>query len=48
MVIGIHQYREPKQVDQLPGMLMLPFVGKISEYAINRRAWSDKDEHHFK
>ena len=45
MVIGIHQYRDPKQVDQLPGMLMLPFVGKISGYAINRREWSDKDEH---
>jgi sterol desaturase/sphingolipid hydroxylase (fatty acid hydroxylase superfamily) len=45
MVIGIHQYREPKQVDQLPGMLMLPFIGKISGYAINRREWSGKDEH---
>jgi sterol desaturase/sphingolipid hydroxylase (fatty acid hydroxylase superfamily) len=37
MVIGIHQYRDPRQVDQLPGMLALPFVGTISEYAINRR-----------
>jgi sterol desaturase/sphingolipid hydroxylase (fatty acid hydroxylase superfamily) len=25
MTIGIHKYRDPKQVDQLPGMLMLPF-----------------------
>lgn len=44
MVIGIHHYRDPGQVDRLPGMLMLPFVGKISGYAINRREWRDKDE----
>ncbi|MCH7881233.1 MAG: sterol desaturase family protein [Proteobacteria bacterium] len=36
MVIGIHKFREPKQVDQLPGMLMLPFIGKISDYVISR------------
>jgi sterol desaturase/sphingolipid hydroxylase (fatty acid hydroxylase superfamily) len=45
MVIGIHNYRDPKQVDRLPGMLILPFVGKISEYTINRREWSGKNEH---
>ncbi len=44
MVIGIHKYREPKQVNQLPGMLMLPFIGEISDYAINRREWSEKDK----
>lgn len=43
MTIGIHHYRDPKQVERLPGMLMLPFIGKITEYAINRRSWeSDK------
>lgn len=30
MTIGIHNYRNPKQVDRLPGMLALPFIGKIS------------------
>jgi len=40
MSIGIHGYRDPKQVDRLPGMLALPFVGKITGYAINRREWS--------
>lgn len=40
MTIGIHTYRDPKQVSWLPGMLALPFVGKISGYAINRREWS--------
>ncbi|QYZ67454.1 MAG: fatty acid hydroxylase [Gammaproteobacteria bacterium (ex Lamellibrachia satsuma)] len=44
MTIGIHKYRDPKQVNQLPGMLALPFVGKISGYAINRREWSNSDE----
>ncbi|NOY72718.1 MAG: sterol desaturase family protein [Gammaproteobacteria bacterium] len=39
MDIGIHYYRDPKQVSQLPGMLTLPFVGKITGYAINRREW---------
>lgn len=44
MAIGIHGYRNPKQVDRLPGMLALPFVGKITGYAINRREWSKTDE----
>ncbi|MCP3686918.1 MAG: sterol desaturase family protein [Gammaproteobacteria bacterium] len=39
MVIGIHKLRDSKQVAQLPGMLILPFVGKVSDYAINRRQW---------
>ena len=43
MTIGIHKYRDPKQVDQLPGMLALPFIGKISGYAINRREWSSDE-----
>jgi len=42
MVIGIRKYREPKLVAWLPGMLILPFKGKISDYVINRRTWSDK------
>lgn len=37
MSIGIHGYRNPEQVDKLPGMLALPFVGKITGYAVNRR-----------
>jgi len=34
MTIGIHKYRDPKQVSWLPGMLALPFIGKITGYAI--------------
>jgi len=44
MTIGIHRYRDPKQVSWLPGMLWLPFVGKLSDYVINRRQWSDATE----
>jgi len=44
MTIGIHKYRDPQQVDRLPGMLTLPFIGEISGYAINRRYWSRGDE----
>ncbi len=44
MTIGIHKYRDSRQVAWLPGMLLLPFKGKITGYAINRRLWSDADE----
>ena len=44
MTIGIHKYREPKQVAWLPGMLALPFIGKITGYAINQRRWQGDDE----
>ena len=43
MTIGIHRYREPRQVAWLPGILVLPFVGRVTEYAINRRNWTDPD-----
>ena len=39
MIIGIHKYNTPRQVAWLPGMLVLPFIGRISSYAINRRNW---------
>jgi len=44
MKIGIRKYREPKEVSWFPGMLLLPFKGKISDYAINRRQWSNSNE----
>ncbi len=39
MTIGIHHFHDAKQVSWLPGIMTLPFKGKISEYAINRRQW---------
>ena len=43
MEIGIRVYRDPKQVDRLDGMLLLPFIGKVNGYAINRREWSKEE-----
>lgn len=37
MTIGISTFREPSRCVWLPGMLVLPFVGKVTDYAINRR-----------
>jgi len=42
MTIGIRRFRDPRQVDALPGMLWLPFTGGVSGYAINRRSWADE------
>ncbi len=44
MTIGIHKYRKPKQVSWLPGMLALPFAGRITGYTINRREWNTPEE----
>ena len=41
MTIDIRVYRDPSQVSQLPGLLTLPFRGKITDYAINRRQRTD-------
>jgi len=37
MEIGLEEFRDPKQVDRLPGMLLLPFARRLGEYSINRR-----------
>jgi sterol desaturase/sphingolipid hydroxylase (fatty acid hydroxylase superfamily) len=44
MAIGIHKYHAPRDVSWITGMLVLPFRGKISEYAINRRQWNQSSE----
>ena len=44
MTIGIHKYHEARDVSWITGMLLLPFRGQISSYAINRRQWGDTDE----
>ncbi len=44
MTIGIHKYHDAKDVSWITGMLLLPFRGEISEYAINRRQWSGTEE----
>ena len=39
MAIGIRTYRDKKWCSWLPGMLALPFRGRVERYAINRRKW---------
>nr|WP_242467629.1 sterol desaturase family protein [Thiocapsa imhoffii] len=42
MTIGIRDHRDPRRVDRLDGMLLLPFIGQVTDYAINRRRWEDQ------
>jgi sterol desaturase/sphingolipid hydroxylase (fatty acid hydroxylase superfamily) len=39
MTIGIRDMRDETRVDRLTGMLAIPFRGKVTGYAINRRNW---------
>jgi len=42
MVIGIDTWRDPAHCVQLPGLLLQPFSGKVTDYAINRRSWRQR------
>ena len=44
MQIGIRTFRTDRWCSWLPGMLALPFIGKIQDYAINRRQWEQPRE----
>jgi len=44
MTIGIRSFREPKMASWISGMLMIPFVGKMNGYTINRRQWTDSEK----
>lgn len=45
MTIGIRSHTDPKEVARLPGVLAMPFRGKVAGYAINRRHWgASKDQ----
>ena len=39
MLIGIRTFRDGRACAWLPGMLAMPFRGRITDYAINRRQW---------
>jgi len=41
MVIGIRDHADPREVARLDGMLLLPFRGKMKDYAINRRSFPE-------
>jgi sterol desaturase/sphingolipid hydroxylase (fatty acid hydroxylase superfamily) len=40
MVIGIDTFRDAAHCVTLRGMLGMPFIGRLGEYAINRRRWN--------
>lgn len=40
MTIGIREHRDQREVVWLPGLLTLPFHGRVTGYAINRRQWA--------
>jgi len=44
MTIGIHRYRTTAEVSRFDGILLLPFRGEVTEYAINRRSWAKPEE----
>lgn len=44
MTIGIKKFTTPRQSTWLHGLLIMPFIGKITGYTINRRQWSEKDD----
>jgi sterol desaturase/sphingolipid hydroxylase (fatty acid hydroxylase superfamily) len=44
MMIGIRQFRSTKQSSWISGLLIMPFIGKVDGYAINRREWNDAQE----
>ncbi len=41
MTLGIRGHTDPREVDRLDGMLLLPFQGEITDYAINRRHFDE-------
>ncbi len=43
MTIGIRTFREPKMTSWISGMLIMPFIGKMSGYVINRREWKQQE-----
>ncbi|MCW9046890.1 MAG: sterol desaturase family protein [Gammaproteobacteria bacterium] len=44
MNIGIRGFAKPQQSTWLHGLLIMPFIGKISGYTINRREWNAEDK----
>lgn len=44
MNIGIRTFRDERQCDRLGAMLWLPFAAPVTDYAINRRQWKEKND----
>ena len=46
MTIGLEYFRDKRRCVILPGMLSIPFIGKITGYAITSRKWEKHNESH--
>ncbi|MFN3532569.1 MAG: sterol desaturase family protein [Candidatus Brocadia sp.] len=46
MTIGLWGFRDSKHCVNLPGMLAIPFIGKITGYAITSRKWEKPNDSH--
>lgn len=38
-ILGISTFRQNRLCTWLPGVLLMPFIGKVPDYALNRRSW---------
>ena len=41
MTVGLEQFRDEQQADRLHWMLLLPFLGRVGDYPVNRRGRKD-------
>jgi sterol desaturase/sphingolipid hydroxylase (fatty acid hydroxylase superfamily) len=41
MTVGLEQFRDERVADRLPWMLLLPFIGQVGDYPVNRRGGRD-------
>jgi sterol desaturase/sphingolipid hydroxylase (fatty acid hydroxylase superfamily) len=44
MTIGLEDFRDKKRCVMLPGMLAIPFIGRVTGYTISSRKWRSPDE----
>ena len=44
MTIGLEEFRDKKRCVMLPGMLAIPFIGRVTGYTISSRKWRGPDE----
>ena len=44
MTTGLEEFRDKKRCVILPGMLSLPFIGRVTGYTISSRKWRSPDE----
>ncbi|HBI43741.1 MAG TPA: fatty acid hydroxylase [Planctomycetales bacterium] len=43
MTIGLEQFRDERRADRLHWMLLLPFVGRVGDYPLNRRGENGRE-----